>query len=221
MTHSFLYIYDPLCGWCYGAAPRLADLAKEYEVEMLPAGLFSGASARPLDRSFASYAWASDQKIAKLTGQTFSSAYQSQVLNGDGQALDSTFATLAMTACSIVEPAREPEALKLIQNARYVAGEDITDLSLLVGLLSGSDFADAAALLQGHMTSVEAEAARRVAHGQMVLNQMGGRGVPALVADAHGERVLLPSDLLFGSHEQLMGALNSFSHSIQQDLPAL
>ncbi|KZK85056.1 DSBA-like thioredoxin domain protein [Pseudovibrio sp. Ad13] len=221
MTHSFLYIYDPLCGWCYGAAPRLADLEKDYEVEMLPAGLFSGAGARPLDHSFASYAWASDQKIARLTGQTFSRAYQSQILNGERQTLDSTFATLAMTACSIVEPARGPEALKLIQDARYVEGKDITDLSILLDLLSGAGFVDAATLLQDHMTSVEAETSQRVAYGQVVLNQMGARGVPTLVADMFGERVLLPTDLLYGSYEQLTEALNNFSHSIQQDTPAL
>ncbi|MES0869355.1 DsbA family protein [Pseudovibrio sp. SCP19] len=220
MTHSFLYIYDPLCGWCYGSAPRLADLAKSFEVEMVPAGLFAGAGARPLDRSFASYAWTSDQRIAKLTGQTFSSTYRSQILNGDGQLLDSTFATLAMTACSIVEPDKGPEALKLIQEARYVGGEDITDLRVLVSLLSGNGFADAAVLLQGHMTSIKAETTRHIAHGKMVLNQMNASGVPILVADTQGERMLMPSTLLYSSQEQFAENLKGFSATFQQVSPA-
>lgn len=51
MTAHFLYLFDPLCGWCYGASAGIAALAKHpgVTVETLPTGcspaMASGRSA--------------------------------------------------------------------------------------------------------------------------------------------------------------------------------
>ena len=65
------YLFDPLCGWCYGASPMVEKLAAEpdFTVTLVPTGLFSGAGARPMDAAFAAYAWENDQRIERLTGQ--------------------------------------------------------------------------------------------------------------------------------------------------------
>jgi putative protein-disulfide isomerase len=41
-------VYDPLCGWCYGAVPTIRRLAQEpaLSIELVPAGLFAGPGAR-------------------------------------------------------------------------------------------------------------------------------------------------------------------------------
>ncbi|TIX61245.1 MAG: DsbA family protein, partial [Mesorhizobium sp.] len=40
---TLTYLFDPLCGWCYGATPMLDRLEKSGVVlELLPTGLFSG-----------------------------------------------------------------------------------------------------------------------------------------------------------------------------------
>lgn len=64
------YLFDPLCGWCYAAAPALNYLqgVEGIEVALAPTGLFAGAGARPMDAQFAAYAWANDQRIQQLTG---------------------------------------------------------------------------------------------------------------------------------------------------------
>ncbi len=52
------YLFDPLCGWCYGASPMLGHLrVAGISIELIPTGLFSGAGARPMDKGFAAYAW--------------------------------------------------------------------------------------------------------------------------------------------------------------------
>ena len=79
---QMIYLFDPLCGWCYGATPALEKIAKleDIIIEMAPTGLFAGQGARPMDDRFAAFAWQNDQRIGQLTGQVFSQAYRDQVL---------------------------------------------------------------------------------------------------------------------------------------------
>ena len=50
-TVTVTYLFDPLCGWCYAAAPVLARLQATpgVQVVLAPTGLFAGAGARPMD----------------------------------------------------------------------------------------------------------------------------------------------------------------------------
>lgn len=86
MTHRFIYLFDPLCGWCYGASAGVDTLASRpgVSVELLPTGLFSGAGARALDAGMTSHIWAADQRIAELTGAAFTERYHDRVLAGVG-----------------------------------------------------------------------------------------------------------------------------------------
>lgn len=43
-TITVTYLFDPLCGWCYAAAPALKFLQAQEGVEVVlaPTGLFAG-----------------------------------------------------------------------------------------------------------------------------------------------------------------------------------
>jgi len=74
MKKTLIYLYDPLCGWCYGITPALSSIARDtgIAIEMLPTGLFSDEQPRVMNDEFAAFAWRNDQRIASLTGQIFS-----------------------------------------------------------------------------------------------------------------------------------------------------
>lgn len=55
------------------------------QLHLMPTGLFAGDGARTMDRGFAEYAWANDQRIQHLTGQPFSETYRQTVLTDDTQ----------------------------------------------------------------------------------------------------------------------------------------
>jgi protein-disulfide isomerase-like protein with CxxC motif len=92
------YLFDPLCGWCYGASRILAELATspDLAIGLAPVGLFSGEGARQVDAHFAAYAWSHDQRIASITGQSFTGQYRRNVLGKLGSSLDSGPANLAL-----------------------------------------------------------------------------------------------------------------------------
>lgn len=206
MTTTVTYLFDPLCGWCYGASPAIQQLGQHatIQLELAPTGLFSGGG-RTMDAAFAEYAWSNDVRIAKLTGQRFTEDYRAQVLGKVGSRFDSATTTLALTAVALTEPARELEALKVLQEARYVQGLDTCAVPTVEKLLRDMGLGAAAdRLMAGDAELLTANAAR-VHKAQGLMQRFGAQGVPALiVTDDNGTR-MLRGDALYGSFDSLLG----------------
>ncbi len=187
------YLFDPLCGWCYGASPALQQLGqhKGLTLALAPTGLFAGGG-RTLDAAFADYAWSNDVRIAKLTGQRFTEAYRQNVLGRHGSRFDSAVATLALTAVCLSEPLRELETLTALQEARYVQGLDTCDVSVVAKLLQDLGLATAANRLVAADAELLAANATRIHKAQGLMQTFGAQGVPALVV-SDGQRTQLLS----------------------------
>lgn len=201
------YLFDPLCGWCYAAAPALKFLQAQEGVEVVlaPTGLFAGAGARPMDAQFAAYAWSNDQRIQQLTGQPFTQAYRDQILGAANGRFDSGPATQALTAVAQTAPERELDALHALQHARYVDGRDNTDPAVIAEVLRALGLQEAAALALAPDTALQRATAERTATAQATLRAVGARGVPQLVVTGQrGALRLLGGDALLGPREQLL-----------------
>jgi putative protein-disulfide isomerase len=199
--------HDPLCGWCYGATPSVRRLAAQpgLTVELVPAGLFAGAGARPMDARFAEYAWLADQRIGQLTGQPFSECYREQVLADRETKLDSGPATLALTAVALADPARELDALEAIQAARYVAGRDVTAYAVLADVLRSVGLKTAAARVAAPDTALLAATQGRTAEARRALSALGAKGVPTLVIGGRP----ISSDAIYGRTDDLLRILRA------------
>lgn len=206
---TLTYLFDPLCGWCYGASPVVQQLAQHHTIhlELAPTGLFSGTGGRVLDAGFADYAWSNDLRIQKLTGQRFTEAYKAQVLGKSGVRFDSGACTLALTAVSLTESQRELAALKLLQEARYVQGQDTSELSTVIDILRTHGLTPAAELLLANDAQLTVANNTRLQQAQQLMRNLGVQGVPALVLIQGGNIRLLRSDLLFGNIETLLSAI--------------
>lgn len=208
MRTTVTYLFDPLCGWCYGASPVIQQLGQQpnIQLELAPSGLFSGGG-RTLDASFADYAWSNDQRIANLTGQRFTEDYRQKVLGRLGSRFDSAAATLALTAVSLSEPQRELETLKTLQEARYVQGLDTCDVSVLETLLRDLGLAAAADRLAASDAELLAANAARIQKARGLMQTFGAQGVPALmVTDGRGSR-LLSGNALYGKFDNLLSQI--------------
>jgi len=205
------YLFDPLCGWCYGASPALERLSRRSDVtlQLAPTGLFAGENARSMDANFAAFAWQNDQRIERLTGQVFSAAYQRQVLGATTARFDSTPATLGVVAVGLSEPERELAALQALQQARYVDGLDNALLSVVAEVLSSAGFAAAANRVLAPDAELLDAYEARLAAARREMARFGAQGVPTLVVeDAKGSR-LLPSSVLFGDPAALAAHLQA------------
>lgn len=201
MNPEIIYLFDPLCGWCYGAGPGVARLVAEpgITVTLQPVGLFAGSGARPMDPGFASYIVKADERITAMTGQPFSDAYRQNVLFGGSQKIDSGPATLALTAVRLTAPDEVAAALKAIQSARYVSGQDVTSLSVLEAILSTAGLQAAAERLAAADEALETAMRDWVSEGMGLMQAMGAQGVPALqLHTPSGGRYTIDAQALFG-----------------------
>lgn len=197
------YLFDPLCGWCYGAKPALETVASQYPVELVPTGLFY-RSGRVMDADFAQYAWSNDQRIERLTGQPFSTAYRENVLQGGGQ-FDSQNSLLALTAVREMAPEQEIAVLSALQTARYVDGRDNADLNVIADVLHTQGLGDVVPKL--HDPQTEQALLARINFGQQLTQRLGVSGVPQLVLERDGRFEVAPSHLLFERQQNILNNL--------------
>ncbi|WOH53374.1 DsbA family protein [Bradyrhizobium sp. sBnM-33] len=205
------YLFDPLCGWCYGAHPALEELTRRDDValELVPTGLFAGEGARAMDAQFAAYAWQNDERIARLTGQPFSEIYRTHVLGKTGGMFDSAPATLGLVAVRVTEPTREFEALKAIQHARYVDGRDIGSLPEVGDILQSIGVPAAAERVRTPDDELTLAYRRQIEAARSEMQRFGVSGVPALLVGDGAERRLLRGNLLFGRFDLLVSQLQA------------
>jgi len=206
MSPTLHYVFDPLCGWCYGAGATVQALAQSdaIQLRLVPSGLFQGEGARRMDDAFAAYAWSNDQRIERLTGQRFSQRYRDQVLADRSQAFDSGPATLALTAVWLSAPEREVEALKAIQEARYVEGQDITRMETLGDILRSLGLAEAAQELDAPNRVLRTAVLGRIAEAQALMNRLGARGVPTFVFDSGDRQELLHASSVYSAPQAFL-----------------
>ena len=208
MVTTVTYLFDPLCGWCYGASPAIQRLGQQsaLTLQLAPTGLFA-SSGRTLDRAFADYAWSNDQRIEALTGQRFTETYRTQVLGNLGGSFDSAATTLALTATALTSPERELETLKMLQEARYVDGLDTSAASVVEKRLREAGLIQAADVFASQSHDLVIANAARIDHAQRLMQAHGANGVPALlITNEQGSR-LLRGDALYGSFDKLLQAI--------------
>ena len=181
------YIFDPMCGWCYAAAP-LVDAARSVpglEVEFHGGGMMTGANRRAISPQWREYVMPHDRRIAELTGQPFGEAYFEGLLRDTGAVMDSEPPTTAILAAEALRAGGGLDMVHRLQRAHYVEGRRIADADVLHAVATelGFDteaFASAFARLSGEATS------QHIAASRELLQRAGGQGFPTFVLTQPG-----------------------------------
>ncbi|NMZ80772.1 DsbA family protein [Pseudomonas mandelii] len=175
------YIYDPLCGWCYGAKPLVHAAQGVLPVIAHGGGMMSGANRKAVSPQLRSYVMPHDRRIAEYTGQPFGEAYFEGLLRDDTAVFDSTPPIAAVLAAEHIA-GRGLELLGRLQTAHYVEGRRIADEAVLFELakeigLEPDAFASA-------FTSTDSD--RHIKDSRALLARVGGQGFPTLALEQNG-----------------------------------
>jgi putative protein-disulfide isomerase len=192
----FDFLFDPLCGWCYGAAPTIAALRKAFPVRFAlhPIGLFYQDSAGQMEARMVGYIRQADGRIREVTGQIFSDAYYDKIVQ-PGAPLDSAPAIRAILAAETDTPGRGLDLLEVLQKARFVEARDI---------MAPAVIAAAGGKTPAEVGDVDMNA--RIDDSRRLLARCGMDGVPGLVmrgiGDWEGQLLQpIPNHLLYDKNE--------------------
>lgn len=176
------YIFDPMCGWCYAAAP-LVEAAREVPglaVALHGGGMMTGANRRPISPQWRDHVLPHDRRIAELTGQPFGEAYFEGLLRDSGALMDSGPPTTAVLAAESLRSGGGLDMLHRLQRAHYVEGRRIADAAVLQAVAAELGFAAEAFAAACDQLAGEATA-RHIAESRALLQRAGGQGFPTFV----------------------------------------
>lgn len=134
---EFVYVGDPMCSWCWGFAPALAQLQERYTIPVrtVVGGLRTGTDAEAMDTETLRHMGRYWDNVAERTGQPFTHA----ALQRGGWTYDTEPSCRAVVAMRELAPAQTQRWIARLHRAFYVEGVDVTDLSVFPGLLDGFD----------------------------------------------------------------------------------
>lgn len=123
-----IYVYDALCGWCYGFSPVIRQLydtyADRFDFDVLSGGMMTGARVRPVAESM-TYIEQAYKVVEERTGVRFGDAYLTNLLRPGTYVSDSEPPGRAMTLFKAILPGRAVEFAGTLQNALYRDGIDL------------------------------------------------------------------------------------------------
>jgi putative protein-disulfide isomerase len=189
MHASLHYIFDPLCGWCYGATPMLreslAELGDALHLRLHPGLLYAQPTA--LDKEQRAQLSLGDQRIQTSSGLDFGEAYKTRVRDADQLVFDSTLPAAAVLAAERCVVGGGLDMLDTIQNAHFQAGLDVCQREPLERFARGMSILPAhfKAALDGELANLGGAAKR----ARAMLQASGGLGLPNFILE-HGRRMI-------------------------------
>ena len=185
MSESTLhYIYDPMCGWCYGASPLIEAARDVARIEAHAGGMMMGTQRRPVTPELRRYVNEADQRIAHLSGQPFGAAYKDGLLNDAGAVLDSEPPITAILAADKVA-SQGLALLARVHQAHYVEGRRVAERGVL-GDLAQEIGIDRAGFEQAYDELAGPATREHVVATRALMNRLGATGFPSLLLERDG-----------------------------------
>ena len=183
-TSVLHYIYDPLCGWCYGAKPLIDAARGILPVVAHGGGMMTGPQRQPVSAQLRDYVMPHDQRIAQYTGQAFGEAYFEGLLRDTTAVFDSAPPTTAVLAAEQLAGCGL-DMLGRLQTAHYADGRRIADTDVLLAVaaemgLDAEAFRATYAAMSGEVTQAHFKTSRQL------LSRVGGQGFPTVVLEQSG-----------------------------------
>jgi len=126
MKTTIFYIYDALCGWCYGFSPVMQDFYEQhkdsFEFTVLSGGMVLGEREGPVGQ-IAAFLKEAHKNVESLSGVSFGEAFLNDTLEKGTAHFSSKMPSLALTALKDLAPGRSIEQASALQKMVYWYGK--------------------------------------------------------------------------------------------------
>jgi putative protein-disulfide isomerase len=209
MSGILHYIYDPLCGWCYGAEPLVTAAATTDGVALRLHGGGLWPEPTTLPDATRRYIQQADARIASMSGQPFGPAYLSGLLLDATMVLYSLPPIAAILAAQSIVPEKALPMLRAIQRAHYVEGRRVVEHNVLcdIAVECGLEREQFEAALH------KAPAERHIEDTRQLMHRVGSGGFPTFVLEKDGRLSGVP-------HQRYASDPTGFCHWLAGELRA-
>lgn len=130
MNTTIIYVYDALCGWCYGFSPVMQQLHEKYKNELdftvLSGGMVTGERVGPIGQ-VAGYISEAYKTVENRTGVKFGEGFLNGILQEGNAIFTSIPASRAMTVFKSYQPENAVAFASTLQKAIYFDGIEPED----------------------------------------------------------------------------------------------
>lgn len=125
---TLVYVYDALCGWCYGFSPVMKRLHETYRdqlnFDVLSGGMIMGNRVGPIGQ-VAPYISRAYKQVEDRTGVTFGEGFLKNVLEPGTAVFSSEKPGIALTVFKAERPGEAVSFAHDLQRAVYFDGRDL------------------------------------------------------------------------------------------------
>ena len=182
------YIYDPLCGWCYGAEPLVwaASKVDGLALRMHAGGLWPQPTRLP--EHMRRYIQQADLRVGQMSGQPYGEPYLNGLLFDPELVLESRPVVAAVLAAQALDATKALPMLRGIQHAHYERGQHVVRPAILRAVAQEIGL-DAVAFDQALQTVPVDE---HMAASRELMNNVGAQGFPTFVLQIGDEWFAVP-----------------------------
>jgi putative protein-disulfide isomerase len=189
MEKRLIYIFDALCGWCFGFSPvmqKVADAYPDVPIEVISGGLMLGDRVGPIGE-VAPYVKTAYKDVENRTGVQFGEAFIKGGLADGTLRLNSLPPAIAMVIFKEQFPQKAIQFAHALHHIIYVNGHSSEDYLSMSKYAADLGFDKELFLERLHVESYEDLAKQDFMHAQ----QLQATGFPQLIAQASDGQLYL------------------------------
>lgn len=210
MKTTLHLIADPLCGWCFGAAPLLqaSQKVRDLDIQLHLGGLFSTPNNQVVDAAMIRFIMSHHERISQLTGQTPGAALTELLDSGDAL-LDSSPPTKAILAVAIAGGDSLSYYQALVK-AHFMDGRRIVEKQTLQQIANEIGIENDT-FLKAFDNLSDADVAGHINASRALLQNVGGQGFPTFALEQNGNLQMLNHQTLYNNPNGWQQILESAS----------
>jgi len=187
---TVIYVFDPMCGWCYGFDPVMEDAAAQYadrvHFQVISGGMITGSRQGIISPDFSQYILNTVPRLEQMTGVKFGEVYLNRLRNGTCYA-SSERPSRALAIFREKHPDKAISVANAMQRALFLDGMSLEEDATYQVLCR--QFGIDADKFLGQLDS---QGARVASEQDFALAQsLGVSGYPAVVGLKDGKSVML------------------------------
>lgn len=122
---KLIYVYDALCGWCYGFSPVITEFhqnhQEELDFEVISGGMITGGRIGPIGE-VAGYISQAYKDVERATGVTFGKGFLEDIMEEGSAIFTSIPPAVALTVFKQHRPGQAVDFAARLQKAIYYDG---------------------------------------------------------------------------------------------------